>query len=261
VTEAGFGADLGAEKFLDIKCRYAGLSPSAMVIVATIRALKYHGGQALADLKTPNIQALEKGLANLERHISNAKTYGLPAVVSVNRFLTDSDEELDMVIHRCRNLGVRVALCEGWEKGGEGAIELAHEVVAAAEGFTGSFTPVYPLEASVEEKIEAVAKKIYGAAAVEYLPKAKQNMKKIERLGMQHMPVCIAKTQNSFSDDPKWLGSPSGFTVTVREIEIAAGAGFIIPIMGNMLRMPGLPVVPAAEGMDIDNNGKITGLS
>jgi formate--tetrahydrofolate ligase len=261
VTEAGFGADLGAEKFLDIKCRNAGLSPKAMVIVATIRALKYHGGQPLSELKTPNTSALEKGLANLEKHIANANVYGLPAVVSVNRFITDSDEELAIVMDRCKALGVRVALCEGWAKGGDGTIDLAHEVVAAVDGFAGQFTPVYELEATVEEKIEAVAKKIYGAAAVEYLPKAKQNLKKIERLGMQHMPICIAKTQNSFSDDPKWLGSPSGFTVTVREIEFAAGAGFIIPIMGNMLRMPGLPVVPAAEGMDIDAQGKITGLS
>ncbi|MEP2771058.1 MAG: formate--tetrahydrofolate ligase [Fulvivirga sp.] len=261
VTEAGFGADLGAEKFLNIKCGYSGLSPKAVVVVATIRALKYHGGLALEDLKEPDTVSLVRGLTNLEKHIENVKAFGLPPVVSINRFVSDTQDEIDIVLNRCEELGVRVALCDGWEKGGDGTQDLAKEVVSAVEACEGKYKPVYDWEWSIKEKIEAIARKVYGAKDVEFLPKAKQNLKKIERIGMSNKPVCIAKTQNSFSDDPKWLGRAENFTLTVREIEIAAGAGFIIPITGNMLRMPGLPSTPSAEGMDIDNNGKITGLS
>ena len=261
VTEAGFGADLGAEKFLNIKCGYAGISPKAIVLVATIRALKYHGGQSINKVSTPNTVALVKGLANLEKHIENTSIYGLPAVVSVNRFLNDGDDEIDIVVKRCAELGVRVAVSDGWAKGGEGTIDLAKQIVEAVGECKSVYKPVYDWGWSVEEKIAAVARKIYGARSVEYLPKAKQNLHKLERIGMNGMPICIAKTQNSLSDDPKWLGRPQNFTLTVREIEVAAGAGFAIPITGNMLRMPGLPPVPAAEGMDIDNSGKITGLS
>lgn len=261
VTEAGFGADLGAEKFLNIKCKYAGLKPKALVLVATIRALKYHGGQPLDMLKEPNTVALVKGFRNLEKHIENTITYNLPAVVSINRFVSDTEEEVEIVKKRCKELGVRVAVCDGWEKGGEGTKALAEEVVAAVESYTTPFKEVYDWHWSVKEKIEAVARKIYGAKDVEFLPKAKQNLRKIERIGMNGNPICIAKTQNSFSDDPKCLGRPENFTLTVREIEIASGAGFCIPITGNMLRMPGLPAVPAAEGIDIDNEGRIEGLS
>ncbi len=261
VTEAGFGADLGAEKFLNIKCGYSGLSPKAIVLVTTIRALKYHGGQALASLKAPNTVALVRGLANLEKHIENTKIYGLPTVVSVNKFVSDTDDEIAIVTQRCAELGVRVAVSEGWEKGGAGTTDLAEQVVEAVQSNKSKYKPVYDWNWTVKEKIEAVARKIYGARNVEFLPKAKQNLKKIERIGLSKKPVCIAKTQNSLSDDPKWLGRPENFTLTVREIEIAAGAGFSIPITGNMLRMPGLPATPAAEGMDIDNDGKITGLS
>ncbi len=261
VTEAGFGADLGAEKFLNIKCGYSGITPHAMVLVATIRALKYHGGQALAELKEPNTVALVKGLANLEKHVDNIRTYGLPAVVSLNRFITDSQDEIDILINWCNKQKIRVAVCEGWEKGGEGAVELAELVAAEAENFSGRYKPLYQWEWPVKDKIDAICRKIYGARDIEYLPKARQNLRKIERLGLSDKPVCIAKTQNSFSDDPKMLGRPQNFTITVREIEIASGAGFSIPITGNMLRMPGLPAAPAATGMDISNDGTITGLS
>ncbi|HNP18492.1 MAG TPA: formate--tetrahydrofolate ligase [Fulvivirga sp.] len=261
VTEAGFGADLGAEKFLDIKCGYSGISPKAIVLVVTVRALKYHGGQALSDLKQPNTVALVKGLANMEKHLANIKIFGLPAVVCINKFVTDSDEELDLIKERCKELNVKVALCEGWEFGGDGCVDLASEVVEAVDNCKKPYQPVYDWNLSVKEKIEIIARKIYGAKDVEFLPKARQNLKKIERIGLNDKPVCIAKTQYSFSDDPKSLGTTTGFTLTVREIEIAAGAGFTIPITGNMLRMPGLPSTPSAEGMNIDNDAKITGLS
>ena len=261
ITEAGFGADLGAEKFLDIKCGYSGLSPNVVVIVATIRALKYHGGQDLKELKTPNPDALRKGICNLEKHLENIKTYGLPAVVAINRFVSDSDEELEILINRCKELGARVATNEAWGKGGEGAKELAAEVVAAVEGFNGKYVPVYDWNKSVEEKIETIAKKIYGAASVVFQNQAKTDIKKIIRLGLDKLPICMAKTQNSLSDNPKLIGRPEGFELSVREIEIAAGAGFLVPITGDMLRMPGLPSIPAAELMDIDENGKISGLS
>ena len=261
VTEAGFGSDLGAEKFIDIVCGYGDFSPHAIVLVATIRALKYHGGVAREDLTKPNVAAVEKGFANLEKHIENTKIFGVPAVISLNKFITDSDEELNWVLKKCKDLGVEIALSEGWEKGGEGMVDLAEKISKAADNFTGKYWPVYDWKASIEEKIRTVAVKIYGAKDVEFLPKAKQNIKKIERIGLNGVPVCIAKTQNSFSDDAKKLGRPKDFVITVREIEVAAGAGFIIPITGDILRMPGLPNVPAAIGMDIDNEGKISGLS
>ena len=261
VTEAGFGADLGAEKFLDIKCGYSGLSPKAVVLVATVRALKYHGGQNPKELTTPDTEALTKGLSNLGKHIENIQSFGLPVVVAINKFISDSEEEISILNQKCLDSGVRVALCEGWEYGGEGSKDLAVEVVEAAESCTGRYKPIYRWDKSVELKIEKVAKTIYGAGSVVFQPKAKADLRRIERLGLQHLPICIAKTQNSLSDNTKLLGRPEGFKLTVREIEIAAGAGFVIPITGNMLRMPGLPAVPAAEGIDIDKDGNITGLS
>lgn len=261
VTEAGFGADLGAEKFMHIKCGYSGLRPKVMVLVATGRALKYHGGQSLDKLSQVNTVKLAKGLSNLEKHIENARLFGVPVVVSVNKFHTDSQEELDIIVNRCKELGIEAAISDGWAKGGAGMEDLAEKVKRACENSTGEYKKVYHWDWSVEDKIDAVARKIYGASKVEYLPKAKQNLKKIERIGLSDKPICIAKTQNSLSDDPKWLGRPENFTLTVREIEIAAGAGFIIPITGNMLRMPGLPARPAAVTMDIDNSGTISGLS
>ena len=261
ITEAGFGADLGAEKFLDIKCGYSGLSPKAIVLVSTVRALKYHGGQALSDLRTPDPAALRKGLSNLEKHLENINLFGVPAVVAINKFVSDTDEEIEVISSRCRELGVKSAICEAWEKGGEGATALAEEVVTAVEECTGKYTPVYDWNDSVPEKIDKVAKRIYGAGSVAYMPRAKNDLKKLKRLGIENLPICIAKTQNSLSDNTKLLGRPEGFKLTVREIEIATGAGFIIPITGNILRMPGLPATPAAEGIDIDKNGKITGLS
>ncbi|GIV38059.1 MAG: formate--tetrahydrofolate ligase [Cyclobacteriaceae bacterium] len=261
ITEAGFGSDLGAEKFIDIVCGYGGFSPHAMVMVATVRALKYHGGLPREELSKPNMKALAAGFANLEKHIENTKIFGIPAVVSLNRFTADTDEELQWVISRCQELGVDIALAEGWEKGGKGMTDLARKVAETADAFHGKYWPVYDWHDSVEEKIRAVAVKIYGARDVEFLPKARQNIKKIERIGLNGVPVCIAKTQNSLSDDARRLGRPRDFTITVREIEVAAGAGFVIPITGDILRMPGLPAMPAALGMDIDNEGKITGLS
>lgn len=261
ITEAGFGSDLGAEKFIDIVCGYGDYSPHAIVLVATIRALKYHGGVAREELTKPNLKALEAGFANLEKHIENTKIFGVPAVVSLNKFVTDSDAELQWVIQKCESLGVDIAQSEGWEKGGAGMLDLAKKVTEAADNFHGKYWPVYDWKSSMEEKIRTVAVKIYGAKDVEFLPKAKQNLKKIERIGLNGVPVCIAKTQNSFSDDAKKLGRPKDFIITVREIEVAAGAGFVIPITGDILRMPGLPNVPAALGMDIDNEGRISGLS
>ncbi len=261
ITEAGFGSDLGAEKFIDIVCGYGDYSPHAIVLVATIRALKYHGGALREELTKPNVKAVEAGFANLEKHIENTKIFGVPAVISLNKFITDSEEELNWVIKKCDELGVDIALSEGWEKGGAGMLDLAKKITEAADNFHGKYWPVYDWKSSVEEKIRTVAVKIYGAKDVEFLPKARQNIKKIERIGMSQVPVCIAKTQNSFSDDAKKLGRPKDFIITVREIEVAAGAGFIIPITGDILRMPGLPNIPAALAMDIDNDGKISGLS
>ena len=261
VTEAGFGSDLGAEKFLDIVCGYGGYSPHAMVLVATVRAIKYHGGVKVPDLRKPDLQALERGFVNLEKHIENTKIFGLPAVISLNRFVSDSEEELNWVIARCQELGVEIALGEGWEKGGAGMTALAEKVARAAENFNGRYWPVYDWKAPMKEKIETIALKVYGARGVEFLPKAKAHLDRIERLGLGGVPVCMAKTQSSFSDDPTRIGRPKDFIITVREIEVAAGAGFVIPITGDIMRMPGLPAVPAAIGMDIDNTGKISGLS
>jgi len=261
VTEAGFGADLGAEKFLDIKCGYSGLSPKAIVLVTTVRALKYHGGKPIAELKIPDTEALERGMVNLGKHIENIAQYGVPGVVSLNRFVSDSEEELKAIVSYCEKQGIRVALCEGWEFGGEGVKDLAKEVVSAVESCKGKYNPVYDWNWPVKQKIEAIATKIYGADGVEYQSDAISDLKKIERLGLQNLPICMAKTQSSLSDDPSKTGRPRGWKLTVREIEIAAGAGFLVPITGSMMRMPGLPVVPAAEGIDIDQDGNITGLS
>ncbi|MDX1667227.1 MAG: formate--tetrahydrofolate ligase, partial [Saprospiraceae bacterium] len=260
VTEAGFGFDLGAEKFFDIKCQAAGLSPRLVVLVATVRALKYHGGVSQSDLETPNPEAVEKGLVNLEKHLENIRLFNLPAVVSINRFLTDSEEEIDLIRKRCEKIGVPAILSDAWAEGGEGTLELARTVAEACESNEAKFKPLYKWEWDVEKKIKTVATKIYGAKAIDYTSRAKADLRKIERLGLTGLPVCIAKTQKSLSDNPKLLGRPKDFVVTVREIEIAAGAGFLIPITGNIMRMPGLPARPSAEDIDIDEEGKITGL-
>jgi len=260
VTEAGFGFDLGAEKFLDIKCRTAGLSPNAAVIVATVRALKYHGGKSLKKLADPDPKAVQKGCENLEKHLENAKQFGLPAIVAINRFTADSEEELQVIKNSCDKFGVPAVYSEVWAKGGDGALELAQKVAEIADQWTKPFVPCYENDWQPMEKIEAIAKKIYGAAHVEYSADAKADLKKIESLGLNHLPVCIAKTQKSLSDNPDLIGRPRAFTLTVRQIEIAAGAGFIVPITGEMMRMPGLPDEPAAEKIDIDEHGQISGL-
>ncbi len=260
VTEAGFGADLGAEKFLDIKCRMGEMKPDAVVIVATVRALKHHGGVAKADLGKENLAALEKGLPNLLQHVENiTKVYGLPAVVAINAFPTDTKAELDLVETKCRELGVNVALSEVWAKGGSGGIALANEVVRLCEEKNG-FRFAYEDDLTIEEKIEAIAVKIYRADGINILPAAKKQIDKLEELGFGKMPVCMAKTQYSFSDDASLLGAPRGFTVTIRNIKVSAGAGFIVALTGDIMTMPGLPKVPAAERIDVDETGKITGL-
>ena len=260
VTEAGFGADLGAEKFLDIKCVSAGIAPKAVVVVATIRALKYHGGADLKNLKEPNVDAVSKGLCNLEKHLENIKQFGLESVVSINLFTSDTAAEIEEVKKLCESKGVSAVVANVWEKGGAGAEELAHAVVDRIENGNSNFKPMYQWEQPVKEKIEALCTRVYGAAAVNYAGKATSDLKRIKKLGLEHLPVCIAKTQKSLSDDPTKIGRPTGFEVTVREIEIAAGAGFLVPITGDMMRMPGLPSTPAAENIDIDENGEITGL-
>ena len=261
VTEAGFGADLGAEKFLDIKCRMAGLTPSAVVMVATIRALKMHGGVAKTELGTENLDALEKGLPNLLRHVSNVRNvYKLPCVVAVNRFPTDTDAEIDLIIRKCRELGVNVVLSTVWAEGGKGGEELAREVVRLCEEKKGNFTFSYELDGTIEDKIEAIVKKIYGGAGVSFLPAAKKQIAQLTALGFDRCPVCMAKTQYSFSDDPTKLGAPEGFTVTVRNVKVSAGAGFVVALTGDIMTMPGLPKSPAAERIDVDENGKISGL-
>ncbi len=260
VTEAGFGFDLGAEKFFDIKCRSAGISPRAVVLVATIRALKYHGGKPLKELNETDVDAVKRGLANLEKHLENIKHFGVPAVVAINQFSFDSEEELEVVIEACRAKGVKAVVANVWGEGGKGAEVLAEAVAETVDGFTGYFTPMYELNTSVESKIERIAKKIYGASAIDFLGKAKKDLKKIEDLGLSALPVCIAKTQKSLSDNPELLGRPKDFVVTVREIEIASGAGFLIPITGDIMRMPGLPAEPSAEHIDIDAEGNISGL-
>ncbi len=260
VTEAGFGFDLGAEKFLDIKCRHAKLSPNAAVLVATIRALKYHGGQALKDIQTPNVEALAKGIANLEKHVENIKLFSLNPVIAINKFTTDTAEELNFLLEYCKKNNIPAAIADVWGQGGAGAEDLAHLVLKASEDCCPNFLPLYPLTDSVEKKIETIAKKIYGAEAVDYTPKAKAHLKKIDSLGLNDLAICMAKSQKSLSDNPELLGRPKDFVITVREIEIAAGAGFLIPITGDIMRMPGLPEVPASERMDLDSEGNITGL-
>lgn len=261
VTEAGFGADLGAEKFLDIKCRMAHLTPSAVVVVGTVRALKMHGGKAKTELSKEDIPALEKGIPNLLRHVSNIKNvYKLPCVVAINRFPTDTDAEIDFIIKKCRELGVNTVLSTVWAEGGKGGEELAREVVRLCEEEKGDFTFSYELNTSIEEKIEAVVKKIYGGNGISVLPAAKKQIETLEKLGFSSLPVCIAKTQYSFSDNPSLLGAPENFTVTVKNVKISAGAGFIVVLTGDILTMPGLPKSPAAERIDVDENGKITGL-
>ncbi len=261
ITEAGFGADLGAEKFLDIKCRMANLTPNAVVVVATIRAVKMHGGVAKADLGAENLEALKKGLPNLLRHVSNIKNvYKLPCVVAVNRFRTDTDAEVDCIMEQCRALGVNVVLSDVWAKGGEGGEELAREVVRLCEEEKGDFTFSYESEDSLEQKLHKVVTKVYGGVGVNFTPAAKKQLDKLEKMGCGNMPVCVAKTQYSFSDDPTLLGAPEGFTVTVRNLKVSAGAGFVVALTGDIMTMPGLPKVPAAEKIDVDENGKITGL-
>ena len=260
ITEAGFGADLGAEKFLDIKCRYAGLTPSAVVIVATIRALKMHGGVPKTELNGENLEALEKGIPNLLRHVSNIKNvYKLPSVVAVNRFPTDTDAEVQLVIDKCKELGVNVVLSNVWAEGGKGGEELAKEVVALCKQ-PNDFTFSYELDGSIEDKIEAVVKKVYGGDGISVLPAAKKQIAALEAMGYANLPVCMAKTQYSFSDDPTKLGAPENFTVTIKNVKISAGAGFIVVLTGDIMTMPGLPKVPAAEKIDVDENGKISGL-
>ena len=261
ITEAGFGADLGAEKFLDIKCRAAGLTPSAVVVVATVRALKMHGGLDKKSLDTENLTALEKGIPNLLRHVSNIKNvYKLPCVVAVNRFPTDTDNEINFIIEKCKELGVNVVLSTVWADGGKGGEELAKEVVRLCEEEKGDFTYSYCLDGTIEDKIEAVVKKVYGGNGISILPAAKKQIERLTELGFSNLPVCIAKTQYSFSDNPALLGAPEDFTVTVKNVKISAGAGFIVVLTGDIMTMPGLPKVPAAERIDIDENGKITGL-
>lgn len=279
ITEAGFGFDLGAEKFLDIKCRNAGLNPQAVVLVATVRALKYHGGMSLKELKEETIacaegacpaeelsrrvDSLKAGIGNLQKHIENIRQFNLTPVVAINRFTTDAQAEIDFIKESCAQLGVECAVAEVWAKGGRGALELAEKVVAAVDESIARgnrFTPMYELEEGVEAKIGKIAKKIYGAEAVDYTAKAKADLKKIYDLGLQDLAICMAKTQKSLSDNPALLGRPKDFIITVREIEIAAGAGFLIPITGEIMRMPGLPETPASEAMDIDADGEISGL-
>ena len=260
ITEAGFGADLGAEKFIDIKCRYAGLKPDAVVIVATVRALKMHGGVPKTDLKTPNVEAVKAGLCNLEKHIENVKKFGVPAVVAINIFAQDTAEELEAVREHCAKHGVNVALSDVFAKGGEGGIELAKEVVALAESGKANFKPIYELDIPLKAKIETIAKEIYGADGVNYTKEADKALKEFEALGYGNLPVCMAKTQYSFSDDQTLLGRPSGFTITIKNCRIAAGAGFIVVLTGDIMTMPGLPKVPAAEKIDVSDEGVISGL-
>jgi formate--tetrahydrofolate ligase len=260
VTEAGFGFDLGAEKFFDIKCQSAGLSPKAVVLTATVRALKYHGGASLDSLTRPDTEALRKGLPNLEKHLENISLFNVTPVIAINRFSTDTEEEIRVIMDKARSLGVECAVADLWAKGGEGALDLGRKVIAVAESDPPIFDPLYDWSWDVKKKIETLATRIYGAEYVDYMPQAKIDLRKIAELGLEQLPVCIAKTQKSLSDNPALLGRPKDFIITVREIEIASGAGFLIPITGNIMRMPGLPAHPASENISIDNYGNITGL-
>lgn len=260
ITEAGFGADLGAEKFFDIKCRYAGLKPDAVVLVATVRALKMHGGVPKTELATPDVEAVKRGIVNLEKHIENIKQYGLSLVVAINAFAQDTPEELEAIRSHCAAHGVNVALSEVFAKGGEGGIELAKEVVALATSGKADFKLLYSEELSLKEKIETIAKKIYGAVGVNYTKEANNALKDFEKMGYGHLPVCMAKTQYSFSDDPALLGRPEGFEITIKNCRIAAGAGFVVVLTGDIMTMPGLPKVPAAEKIDVSDDGVISGL-
>ena len=260
VTEAGFGCDLGAEKFFDIKCVSAGLAPKAVVLVATVRALRYHGGADLKMVGEPNPIAVEHGLDNLQKHIENIDQFGLRCIVAINKFTTDTDEEIELIKNCCEGLGHKAVVADVWADGGRGAEELAHAIVDVAENSPGNFQPLYDWNWPVKQKIETIASKIYGANGVDYLPAAKLALRRIKKLGLEHLPVCVAKTQKSLSDNPDLIGRPKDFEITVRKIEIAAGAGFLIPITGDIMRMPGLPVVPSAENIDIDDNGRISGL-
>jgi len=261
VTEAGFGADLGAEKFLNIKSQYAGLNPKCVVLVATIRALRHHGGSPKEEYNTPSLERVQNGFKNLEKHIENIRKFNIEPVVAINSFISDTDEEVQFVIDACAKLGVQAVVSEGWAKGGEGTKKLAEAVVDVVENKATQYKPLYNWKSPVKEKIEKIAKEIYGASGVTYDKKAELNLRRIDRLGFNDFAICMAKTQKSFSDNESLTGRPEGFTVNVREIEIAAGAQFIIPILGKMMRMPGLPAVPASENMKIDNNGVISGLS
>lgn len=260
VTEAGFGADLGAEKFLDIKCRAAGLKPDAIVLVATVRALKYNGGISKTELSIENLDALKKGIVNLEKHIENLQKYGVPVVVTLNKFITDTEAEIEFVKKFCQDKDCEFSLCEVWEKGGEGGIDLAEKLLKTMEEKPSNYKPLYDLDIPIKKKIEIISKEIYGADKVAFDPAASSAINKIEKLGYGNLPVCIAKNQYSLSDDPKKLGRPTGFTVNVREAYVSAGAGFVVAITGTMMTMPGLPNSPAAEGIDVDDDGKILGL-
>lgn len=260
ITEAGFGADLGAEKFLDIKCRFAGLKPSCIVIVATIRALKYNGGVAKADLGAENVEALKKGIVNLKTHIENMQKYGVPAVVAINRFGTDTDAEIAVIEEFCREMGVEVSLTEVFSKGGEGGMDLAKKVCKTIDEKPSNYHPLYDTALSIPEKLETIAKEIYRADGVTFTAQAKKNLAEIEALGKGNLPVCVAKTQYSLSDNPALLGAPRGFTLTVRELRLSAGAGFVVALTGDIMTMPGLPKVPAAYNIDVDSDGNISGL-
>ena len=261
ITEAGFGSDLGAEKFFDIKCRIGNLKPSCVVLVATVRALKYNGGVPKAELAKENTDALKDGIVNLGKHIENMQKYGLPVIVAINRFMTDTDEELKIIEQYCRDMGVDFSMCEVFAKGGDGGVELAEKVVEVSErGGEMNFAPIYDEKASIDEKINTIAKEIYGADGVVYTPKAKKAIARLEKQGFDKLPICMAKTQYSLSDDPSLLGRPSGFEITVREVMVSAGAEFVVALTGDVMTMPGLPKVPAANNMDIDKDGKIVGL-
>ncbi|WZL72779.1 formate--tetrahydrofolate ligase [Clostridiaceae bacterium 35-E11] len=261
VTEAGFGADLGAEKFIDIKCRLSGLRPDAVVIVATVRALKHHGGVSKSELNMENLEALEEGIPNLLKHVENiTKTFGLPAVVAINRFPTDTEKELQFITDACRKLGVNVALSEVWGQGGKGGVALAEEVLRLIDSREGQFQFIYDDNISIKEKIDAIAQKIYGAEGVDFVGNSLKQIEKIEQLGYQSLPICMAKTQYSLSDDPKKLGRPKDFRISIRNVKVSAGAGFIVALTGDIMTLPGLPKVPAAEKIDVDNTGRISGL-